>query len=211
MHLAGQIGLVPGTMQLVEGGAEAEARLALRHAFRALEAVGTGAKEIVQVSGTGRSVVRFVQWREFRNLSETALTPRKAIASLLLLKDNNHVSLRVRPWGTNCMPDSRPYRTTSLRIRRRSERYTYVQEALRLLLCLTGPTVTAFRTYKGSLYFAAIYIFLSNNKEWFILQLQISSPHPDPSQPPKWRCLTLSAIMFPVSCYICDRRTSPRE
>ena len=83
VHLAGQIGLVPGTMQLVEGGAEAEARLALRHAFRALEAVGTGAKEIVQVSGTGnpdllrvdRSVVRFVQWREFRNLSETALTP----------------------------------------------------------------------------------------------------------------------------------------
>lgn len=53
MHLAGQIGLVPGTMQLVEGGAEAEARLALRHAFRALEAVGTSAKEIVQVSGTG--------------------------------------------------------------------------------------------------------------------------------------------------------------
>ena len=50
VHLAGQIGLVPGTMRLVEGGAEAEARLALRHAFRALEAVGTGAKEIVQVS-----------------------------------------------------------------------------------------------------------------------------------------------------------------
>ena len=50
VHLAGQIGLVPGTMQLVEGGAEAEARLALRHAFRALEAVGTTAKEIVQVS-----------------------------------------------------------------------------------------------------------------------------------------------------------------
>ena len=50
VHLAGQIGLVPGTMQLVGGGAEAEARLALRHAFRALEAVGTNAKEIVQVS-----------------------------------------------------------------------------------------------------------------------------------------------------------------
>ena len=50
MHLAGQIGLVPGTMQLVEGGAEAEARLSLRHAFRALEAVGTSAREIVQVS-----------------------------------------------------------------------------------------------------------------------------------------------------------------
>ena len=89
VHLAGQIGLVPGTMQLVEGGAEAEARLSLRHAFRALEAVGTGAKEIVQVSGTGNpDLLRFVQWREFRNLSETALTPRKAIASLLLLKDN---------------------------------------------------------------------------------------------------------------------------
>ena len=50
VHLAGQIGLVPGTMQLVEGGAEAEARLSLRHAFRALEAVGTSAREIVQVS-----------------------------------------------------------------------------------------------------------------------------------------------------------------
>ena len=50
VHLAGQIGLVPGTMQLVEGGAEAEARLALRHAFRALEAVGTSAKRMVQVS-----------------------------------------------------------------------------------------------------------------------------------------------------------------
>ena len=32
VHLAGQIGLVPGTMQLVEGGAEAEAARALRGA-----------------------------------------------------------------------------------------------------------------------------------------------------------------------------------
>ena len=50
VHLAGQIGLVPGSMQLVDGGAAVEAALALRHAFRALEAVGTSAKEVVQVS-----------------------------------------------------------------------------------------------------------------------------------------------------------------
>jgi len=68
VHLAGQIGLVPGTMQLVEGGAEAEARLALRHAFRALEAVGTSAKRMVQaicfVTDGSHVAAASLAWRE---------------------------------------------------------------------------------------------------------------------------------------------------
>lgn len=51
IHVAGQIGLVPGSMELVVGGLEAEARLALRHAERILEAMGAGIKDVVQVGG----------------------------------------------------------------------------------------------------------------------------------------------------------------
>ena len=130
VHLAGQIGLVPGTMQLVEGGAEAEARLALRHAFRALEAVGTSAKRMVQVS---ERIEKRAHQIHLRNSASFPLMPhilkllgQERLQRLPFLasvsgaqpKDNRHVT-SVREGGRArgiiaCAPLARPYRITYL-------------------------------------------------------------------------------------------------
>lgn len=51
IHVAGQIALVPGTMQLVEGGARKQCRLALRHVGRIVRAMdqNTQLRDVVQV------------------------------------------------------------------------------------------------------------------------------------------------------------------
>eukprot|EP00095_Tigriopus_kingsejongensis_P001610 maker-scaffold381_size190066-snap-gene-0.34 protein:Tk01610 transcript:maker-scaffold381_size190066-snap-gene-0.34-mRNA-1 annotation:"diphthine--ammonia ligase-like isoform x4" len=48
VHVAGQIGLIPGSMELIPGGVEPEARLALRHVSRILEAHGLGLENVAQ-------------------------------------------------------------------------------------------------------------------------------------------------------------------
>jgi len=52
IYVAGQIGLVPGTMKLVEGGARMECKLALRHLNRIMKATDykVELRDVVQVS-----------------------------------------------------------------------------------------------------------------------------------------------------------------
>lgn len=52
LHLAGQIGLVPGSMQLVKGGIKAQCKLALRHVERVLNAMDSNVhlRDVVQVN-----------------------------------------------------------------------------------------------------------------------------------------------------------------
>lgn len=52
IYVAGQIGLVPGSMTLVEGGARIECKLALRHISRVIKAVDAKVemRDVVQVS-----------------------------------------------------------------------------------------------------------------------------------------------------------------
>lgn len=54
IHLAGQIGLVPGSMQMVEGGIKRQCQLALRHVGRLLKAMdpNVNLRDVVQVSTT---------------------------------------------------------------------------------------------------------------------------------------------------------------
>ena len=49
--MAGQIGLIPGSMVLIDGGLANQARLALRHLERILEAKHCGLGDIAQVGG----------------------------------------------------------------------------------------------------------------------------------------------------------------
>jgi diphthine-ammonia ligase len=51
IYVAGQIALVPGTMQLVEGGVRKQCRLALRHVGRIVKAMDTNTqlRDVVQV------------------------------------------------------------------------------------------------------------------------------------------------------------------
>lgn len=51
IHLAGQIALVPGNMQLVPGGIKAQSKLAVRHIDRVLRAVDSSVnvRDVVQV------------------------------------------------------------------------------------------------------------------------------------------------------------------
>lgn len=52
IHLAGQIGLVPGSLLLVKGGIKAQCQLALRHISRLLKAVDSNVnlRDVVQVT-----------------------------------------------------------------------------------------------------------------------------------------------------------------
>lgn len=52
IYVAGQIALVPGTMQMVDGGISQECRLALRHVGRVINAMdhNTLLRDVVQVS-----------------------------------------------------------------------------------------------------------------------------------------------------------------
>lgn len=52
IHLAGQVGLVPGSLEMVEGGVKAQCRLTLRHLKRLLMAVNSNfnLRNVVQVS-----------------------------------------------------------------------------------------------------------------------------------------------------------------
>lgn len=51
IHLAGQIGMVPGSMQLVKGGIKPQSKLALRHVERILNAMDSNVhlRDVVQV------------------------------------------------------------------------------------------------------------------------------------------------------------------
>lgn len=51
IHLAGQIGMVPGSLDMVDGGIKAECRLCLRHLRRLLTAVNPNfnLRNVVQV------------------------------------------------------------------------------------------------------------------------------------------------------------------
>jgi diphthine-ammonia ligase len=51
IYVAGQIALVPGTMQLVEGGVRKQCQLALRHVGRIVKAMdpNTQLRDVVQV------------------------------------------------------------------------------------------------------------------------------------------------------------------
>lgn len=55
IYLAGQIGLVPGNMEMVPGGIKAQSRLVVRHIDRILKAIdpGVNVRDVVQVE-TGR-------------------------------------------------------------------------------------------------------------------------------------------------------------
>lgn len=52
VYVAGQIALVPGTMQMVEGGVRKQCRLALRHVARIVRAMdpNTQLRDVVQVN-----------------------------------------------------------------------------------------------------------------------------------------------------------------
>lgn len=52
IHLAGQIGLVPGTLDMINGGIRSQCQLALRHVERLLKAVDTNVnlRDVVQVN-----------------------------------------------------------------------------------------------------------------------------------------------------------------
>jgi 2-iminobutanoate/2-iminopropanoate deaminase len=50
VYTAGQVGLVPGTGKLVEGGLEAETRQALANLAAILEAAGTGLDRVVKTT-----------------------------------------------------------------------------------------------------------------------------------------------------------------
>lgn len=52
MYIAGQIALVPGTMVLIDGGIRRQARLALRHVGRLIQAMDPESRlrDVVQVS-----------------------------------------------------------------------------------------------------------------------------------------------------------------
>lgn len=51
VHLAGQIGLIPGTMNIIKGGIKSECRLSLRHIERLLKAMdpNMNIRDVVQV------------------------------------------------------------------------------------------------------------------------------------------------------------------
>ncbi len=51
VYVAGQIALVPGTMEMVEGGVRKQCRLALRHVARIVRAMdpNTQLRDVVQV------------------------------------------------------------------------------------------------------------------------------------------------------------------
>lgn len=54
IHLAGQIALVPGSMQMVKGGIKQQCKLSLRHVGRLLKAMEPNLtiRDVVQVSVT---------------------------------------------------------------------------------------------------------------------------------------------------------------
>lgn len=52
LHVAGQIGLIPGSMKMIEGGLKTQALLSLRHVERILAAKQCGLGDIVQVIRT---------------------------------------------------------------------------------------------------------------------------------------------------------------
>lgn len=51
IHLAGQIGLIPGSMQIVSGGIKKQCQLTLRHVSRLLKAIDSNInlRDVVQV------------------------------------------------------------------------------------------------------------------------------------------------------------------
>ena len=60
VHIAGQIGLVPGSMSLIPGGVGPEGILSLRHVERILETYAMTLKNAVQV---GKIVLSdFISW-----------------------------------------------------------------------------------------------------------------------------------------------------
>ncbi|TRY72025.1 hypothetical protein TCAL_09974 [Tigriopus californicus] len=64
IHIAGQIGLIPGCMELIPGGCGPEAKLSFRHVHRILEAHKLGFQAIAQVSQSvcGKKKYSYGDW-----------------------------------------------------------------------------------------------------------------------------------------------------
>jgi reactive intermediate/imine deaminase len=73
LYLSGQIGVVPGTMKLVEGGLEAEARQTMENISATLEAHGYSMKDLVKCTVMLADVS---EWAAFNRVYESYFSGR---------------------------------------------------------------------------------------------------------------------------------------
>ena len=72
LYLAGQIGVKPGTMELVEGGIEAEARQTLDNIKATLEAHGHGLQDVVKCTVM---LADIEEWGTFNEIYQRYFSP----------------------------------------------------------------------------------------------------------------------------------------
>lgn len=72
LYLSGQIGVQPGTLELVEGGMAAEAKQALANIRTTLEAHGWAMKDVVKCTVM---LADMKEWPAFNEVYRTAFTP----------------------------------------------------------------------------------------------------------------------------------------
>ncbi len=80
LYLSGQIGIVPGTMKLVEGGIEAEARQTMENIKTSLEAHGYAMSDLVKCTAM---LTDISEWRAFNEVYRTFFTGRYPARSAL--------------------------------------------------------------------------------------------------------------------------------